>query len=55
MTAYSKFVAALAAAVAVGVSVTSDGNVSIQDGFAIASALLGSLAVYAVPNITKPK
>lgn len=52
MKVYAKFVVALAAAVAVGVSVTADGHVSLNDWFAMASALLGSLAVGAVPNQT---
>jgi hypothetical protein len=47
---YAKFYAALAAAAAVGVSVSTDGALSLNDYFAIASALLGSLAVAAVPN-----
>ena len=50
MARYSKLFAALAAAAGVGVSVTVDGSLSLNDYFAIASALLGALAVYAVPN-----
>lgn len=51
---YAKLWAALAAAVAVGVSVTADGDVSINDVFAIASAFLGSFGVYAVTNTLPP-
>lgn len=51
---YSKLWAALAAAVAVGVSVTVDGALSLNDGFAIASGLLGSLGVYTVTNTLPP-
>lgn len=47
---YAKFWTALAAAVTVGVSLTADGSISVNDGFAMAAALLGSLVVYAVPN-----
>lgn len=47
---YAKFVAALAAAVAVGVSVTADGVVSINDVFAMLAAGLGALAVALTPN-----
>jgi len=54
MQRYAKVWAALAAAAGVGVSVTIDGNLSLNDGFAIASALLGSLAVYAVTNTLPP-
>jgi hypothetical protein len=54
MQRYAKLWAALASAAAVGVSVTVDGHISINDGFAIASALLGSLAVYAVTNTAPP-
>lgn len=50
MKAYSKLIAALAAAAAVGVSVTADGSLSLNDGFAIGSALLGALAVGVVTN-----
>ena len=50
MARYSKFIVALAAAAGVGASLTIDGSLSLNDGFAIASALLGALAVYAVPN-----
>lgn len=54
MQRYAKLWAALAAAVAVGVSVTADGDVSINDVFAIASAFLGSFGVYAVTNTLPP-
>ena len=50
MSAYSKFIVAMAAALAVAVSVTTDGTLSLNDAFAIASAALGALAVYATPN-----
>lgn len=53
MSAYNKFVAAIAAALAVAASVTSDGNLSTSDIIAILSAAVGALTVYAVPN--KPK
>ena len=54
MKSYSKLIAALASAAAVGVSITADGEFSLNDGFAIASALLGSLAVGLLPNQAKP-
>lgn len=53
MKAYSKFVVALAAALGVAVSVTTDGHLSLNDAFAIASAGVGALAVALVPNIPK--
>ncbi len=53
MNHYSKFIVALAAGLAVAVSVTTDGDVSVNDVFAILSAAAGALAVYAVPN--RPK
>lgn len=53
MTSYNKAIAAVAAALAVAASVTSDGNLSLSDVIAILSAAVGALTVYAVPN--KPK
>lgn len=53
MTVYNKFIVALAAGLAVAVSVTTDGDVSINDVFAILSAAVGAVAVFAVPN--RPK
>jgi len=50
MSIYAKCITAIAAALGVAVSVTVDGNLSMNDGFAIASAAVGALAVYAVPN-----
>lgn len=50
MEKYRKFIAALAAAVAVGVTLTVDGSVSLNDGLAMLSAGLGALLVYGVPN-----
>lgn len=51
---YAKLWAALAAALGVGVSCTVDGTLSLNDGFAIAAALFGSLGVYAVTNTLPP-
>ena len=53
MNYYNKFIIALAAGLAVAVSVTTDGDVTVNDVFAILSAAAGALAVYAVPN--RPK
>ena len=50
MDRYRKFIVALASAAGVGVSLTVDGSLSLNDGFALAAAVLGALAVYAVPN-----
>ncbi len=50
MSLYAKFIVALAAALGVAVSTTADGNLSLNDGFAIASAGVGALGVLAVPN-----
>ncbi len=50
MTLYRKALAATTAALAVAVSVTTDGSLSLNDGFAIAVAAIGALAVYRVPN-----
>ena len=47
---YAKFVAALAAAVAVLVSVSTDGTVDLNDALAIAAAFVGALFVRQVPN-----
>jgi hypothetical protein len=51
---YAKLWAALAAAVGVGVAVTADGSISMNDGFAIAAAFLGSFGVYAATNTLPP-
>ena len=50
MKAYAKLIAALSAALGVAVSVTADGSISLNDGFAIAAAGVGALAVGLVPN-----
>ncbi len=50
MSAYAKFIVAISAALGVAVSVTVDQHLSLNDGFAIAAAAVGALAVYAVPN-----
>ena len=50
MSAYRKTVAAVAAALAAGVSVTVDGQLSLNDLFVVLSAAAGALAVYAIPN-----
>lgn len=47
---FAKLWVAFAAAAAVGVSVTADGSVSVNDVFAMISAAAGALAVGAVPN-----
>lgn len=49
-TAYNKFVVACAAALGVAVSVTADGEFSLNDGFTIASAAVGALLVFITPN-----
>jgi hypothetical protein len=49
MTA-AKFYAALSAALAVAVSVTADGTISLNDWVTIIAAALGALAVYYTPN-----
>lgn len=48
---YNKFIVALAAACAVLVSVTADGDFTVNDGAAVGSAFVGALAVYAVRNL----
>jgi hypothetical protein len=53
MNAYNKAIVAVAAGLAVAVSVTTDGDVTVNDVFAILSAAVGALAVYAVPNRQK--
>ena len=50
MKSYSKVIAALAAGLGVAVALTVDGDLSLNDGLAIASAAVGALVVYAVPN-----
>jgi hypothetical protein len=47
---YAKFYVALAAALAVAVTVTTDGAVSLNDYIVIASAFVGALAVRQVAN-----
>lgn len=54
MSAYNKFIAAIAAALAVAASVTADGSLSTSDIIAILSAAVGAITVYAVPNNPKP-
>ncbi len=53
MNHYNKAIVAMAAGLAVAVSVTTDGDVSVNDVFAILSAAVGALAVYVVPNRQK--
>lgn len=53
MKAYAKVVAALASAFAVATSLTVDGDLSLNDAFAIGSALFGALAVGLIPNTPK--
>lgn len=50
MTAYNKCIAALSAALAIAITVTADGSVSLNDAVVIAAAFVGALAVYATPN-----
>jgi len=50
MSAYAKLIAAGSAALAIAVTVTADGSVSLNDAVVIASAFVGALAVYYVPN-----
>ena len=52
MTA-AKFVAALSAALAVAVSVTADGTLTLNDWATIVAAGVGAIAVYYVPNNTE--
>ena len=52
-TTAAKFGAAVTAALAVAVSVTADGSVSLNDGIAIASAVAGAVAVYYRPNLPR--
>lgn len=49
---FGKFVVALSSALTVAVSLTADGEVSLNDGFAIVAAFVGAVAVYYVPNRT---
>ena len=53
MLVYAKFIAALSGALGVAVSVTVDGSISLNDGFAIAAAGVGALAVGAIANAPK--
>lgn len=48
--AYTKFIIAIAAAVAAAVSVTADGEFGLNDAFVMASGFFGALAVAIVPN-----
>lgn len=50
LSAYAKACVAAAAGLAVAVSVTADGEFSLNDGMSIASAAVGALLVYAIPN-----
>lgn len=52
MTA-AKFYAALSAALAVAVSVTADGTLTLNDWVTIVAAGVGAVAVYFVPNNTE--
>jgi hypothetical protein len=47
---YRKFLVALAAALGVAGAAVSDGQISPEEGVAIALAFLGALGVYQVPN-----
>ena len=47
---YAKAVVATAAALAVATAVVADGEVSVGDWLAIASAFVGALGVARVPN-----
>jgi len=53
MSLYAKFLAAVTAALAVLGSAVADGVVTATEGVAIASATVGALAVYVVPNTPK--
>ena len=48
---YRKFIAAIVAALGVAVSVTVDGNLTMNDGLAIAAAGFGALAVRQIENL----
>lgn len=50
MTLYAKALVAASTALAVAVTLTADGTVSLNDAIAIASAFVGALAVYFTPN-----
>jgi hypothetical protein len=50
MTAYRKALAAISAALAVAVSLSADGSLTLNDWMAIAAAGVGALAVYRLPN-----
>lgn len=52
MSAYNKAIAAIAAGLGVALSVTVDGDLSLNDVVAIAAAAVGALAVYVTPNRT---
>ena len=54
MSRYAKFYTAIAAALAVALSVTTDGNLSLHDWMAILSAGVGAAGVYAIPNDSRP-
>ena len=50
MKTYAKAIVATSTALAVAVTLTTDGAVSLNDGIAIAAAWFGALAVYFTPN-----
>jgi hypothetical protein len=50
MSAFAKFYVALTATVALVVTLTLDGNVSVQDAVAIGASLFGAAGVFCVPN-----
>ena len=50
LSAYAKTIVAVGAGLASAVSVTADGEFSLNDGFVIASAAVGALLVWAIPN-----
>ncbi len=47
---YRKFLVALGAAVAVAISLTADGEISVNDLFGTGSAFVGALVLRQVPN-----
>lgn len=49
----TKFYVAIAAAVSAAISVTADGEFSLNDLFVVLSGALGALGVYFIPNEPK--
>jgi hypothetical protein len=47
---YRKFLVAIGAGIATAISFAADGELSLNDAFGIAAAVLGALGVYAVKN-----